>query len=382
MASLNNPNQSGVVQYPAIRALSNGTPVPGILSASITNNGFFNSDSFSARFDLYADPNYPTTIWLNNTILLDIQIGLTQPDGSTSWTSLIIGEVSDIEVDQDQAIIDVQGSDLLCRLIRTKTVQTYSNMTSSEIVSKIAAEHGLRADVDATTTPAGRYYSASYDKLNQDGGFSKTTNELDLCVELAKYESYDLWVTGTTLHFKKSAPLSSTPWIINVPAPSRAQGVTTVGPSNAIGLRLRRSYTLAKDVSVTVKSYSSQSARFVTGTYGATKSHGTSANSNVQQFVFSVPNLSQEQCLQYAQAKLTEITRQERVINWSEPGSTVLTPRNIVQLTGGGVMSDWQQNYFVISITREVSWDQGFVMEVQARNHSPQTEANENGATA
>jgi hypothetical protein len=381
--SLNNPALTGFVLYPQIRALFQGAVVPGLLSLSVTNNGFFQSDSFTSTWDLYADPNYPNTIWgQNNTILLDTQVGLTQPDGSVGWTSLGIFEVSDIEVDQDQGTIAVSGNDLMCRLIRTKTVDSYRNLTSSQIVTKIAQQNGLAADVDPTTTPAGRFYSADFDKLNQDGGFSKTTNQFDLCVELAKYEGYNLWVTGTTLHFKKAEPESSDPWVINVPAPQRAGGTTIVGISNAIGLRLKRSYTLAKDIAVTVKSYSSQAGRFVSGSYGATKNSGNGRNSTIQQFVFSIPNLSQQQCLTYAKNKLAEITRNERVISWSEPMSTILTPRNIVQLTGGGVMTDWQQRYFVISITRHVAFDGGATMEVQARNHSPQTEANQDGEDA
>ena len=88
-----------------------------------------------------------------------------------------------------------------------------------------------------------------------------------------------------------------------------------------------------------------------------------------------IPGLQSDQdALTHAQALRRELSRHERLFSFSIPGETTLTPRSIVSVTGTG--TSWDQAYFIASIEREVSVDQGFWQAVHCKNQSSQNSEN------
>ena len=61
---------------------------------------------------------------------------------------------------------------------------------------------------------------------------------------LAEQEGFDVFVSGTTLHFQ---------------SPAGPDVALTLSPDTVLDLRLERSLTLARDIEVTVKSWNSAS---------------------------------------------------------------------------------------------------------------------------
>ena len=53
------------------------------------------------------------------------------------------------------------------------------------------------------------------------------------------------------------------------------------------------------------------------------------------------------------------------------PGDNLLTTRAQVQLIGTGTA--WDQNYFPDTVTRHISFEEGYTMELRAKNHSTQS---------
>ena len=118
-----------------------------------------------------------------------------------------------------------------------------------------------------------------------------------------------------------------------------------------------------------VKSWHGKQARAFTRGFPNAKPVGTS--SNVQQYVFVRPNLTEDQAQQLANQLYAEIITHERTINVTLPGDSILTPRVLVQLTGTG--TGYDQTYYPNTVRRTVGRG-GYLMYLSAKNHSPQTE--------
>ncbi len=358
--ALNNPDVAGGMRQPRLRALTDGKPIGGAIEASVTSNAHYQADRFSATFSLYADPAYGPAWWGGkDTLLLDIQASL---DGGQSWTSLIIGEASQVSLRLLQGEVHVDGRDLTGRFIDAKTQETFLNQTSSQVAVTLAGRHGMTADVVPTSTPVGRFYTADHDHITT-GQFSRTTTEWDLLTFLAQQEGYDVWVSGTVLHFRPKAQPNATPWLVKW----TGRGQNAAAPrSNAMDLELDRSLTIAKGLVVEVRSWSSRNGRGFTKTAKASGKGG--GKEQPQKIAIQRPNLTEDEAQKLANRILAEESRHERVIRWREPADLALSPRNLVRLEGTG--SSWDQTYYVASVQRRLSYDGGFVMSIEAKNHS------------
>ena len=368
--TLNDAVRVPVVRAPRLRVMMGGAEIPGAYSAEITSNNWYQADQFRAEFAFNTSPAFGLAWWASQTeMLVDIQCALS----AGGWVSLLQGQIEQIETRPDTGLISVSGKDLTSRFIEARTQETFLNQTASQVAQTLAARHGMTADVDTTTTLVGRFYEIDHDHVTM-GQFSRTTTEWDLLSYLARQEGFDLYVTGTTLHFKQPTPPTATPWVVNW-TPSTG-GPTT---SNVIDLRLERSLTLAKDIQVLVKSWNSKTGRSFQKKARAigAKSPNAQASSNqvgqnTQQFVFVRPNLSEVDAQKLANSMLADLSRFERRISWAEPADLALTPRNLVQLNGTG--TQWDQTYYIDCITRNISFDGGFHMSVQAKNHDARSQ--------
>lgn len=336
--------------------MANGTPLPGAVGANILSNNHYAADRFTLRATVTASE---AALWSDTQdALIDIQVAL---DGN-DWTSLIQGEVDQLLLSPLTGLLSLSGRDLTARLIEARTQETFANQTSSEIAATLANRHALNADIDATTTKAGAYWQLEHDSITLNS-FGRTTTEWDLLITLAGHEGFDVWISGTTLHFK--APDASST------ASSSLRGTATVnGPANLLSLQLERSLTLARDIEVVVKSWNSRQAHAFTQTARATRIAGianSGPKSPPQRYVFVIPNLSPDAAIKIAQIRLSELSRHERVVIAEMPGELSLTPRQTIRLEATGTGFD--QDYVIDEIDRHISVSHGFTQTIRAKNH-------------
>lgn len=354
-----------------LRAMLDGRELPGLVRATVNTNGFYKADTFSAQFSLYA-PGGKSLLWWSDQadILLDIQC---QFEGVTAWQSLIIAESDHIQVDPTAGSVQIDGRDLSARFIESKTQENCKNKTSSEVVSILASRHfptyGITANVTPTTTLSGRYYEIDYTQETA-GQFSHMTTEWDLLVYLARKEGFDLYMQGRVLHFHPSQADDANPFAVYW----RQENPLPV--SNVIDLRMERSLTLAKDIQVDVRSWSSKEGRSFVKTAKAIRAKFASASSKgereTQRYTIVRPNLTEVQAQDLANRTAHELSSHERIIAWAMPGEFDLNPRRKCRLNG--TQSSWDQTYFIDTVSREISFDAGFVQHVHAKNHSPLSE--------
>jgi phage protein D len=339
------------LRSPRVNVVANGSPVPGIIDVDVISNNHFAADRFSATIALGAAAWSSASFWSSQAdIQLDIQISL---DG-ISFTSMVQGAVDVVAIDFVGGTMRWDGRDLTATLIEARTQETFANHTSSEIAILLAQRHNLTPCVTQTTAPVGRYYQDEHDRVTLDQ-FSRSTTEWDLLVFLANQEGFDIFVQGTTLYFQ--APTQ----------PSAASGI--LNPTDLMGLKLDRALTLARDIEVTVKSWNSRQQAAFTQTARATRQPGSRQGGPPQRYVYVRPNLTSADALKFAQAKLAELTRHERVIEFEMAGELQMTPRSVVTLDDTG--TEFDQSYCVDTIERHLRLRDGFTQRVRARNMSP-----------
>lgn len=353
-----NPTETAAVRQPGVEFTVNGVIVPGLIEAEVTNNSHFASDTFRAVLALSALPAaYGPAYWATSQ---NDRIGIAAGFTGGQATPLILGQVDDIDYDPVGRLITLSGRDLSAPLIDARTSEKFVNQTASQIAETLARRRGLVPVVKPTATKAGAYYTAEHVELTLE------QSEWDLLTYLAERENYDVWVSGDRLHFEPS-PLPTNPaYHIAWDETSKA--------SNALSLHLSRSQTLAREVVVVVQSFNQKlQKRFkvelrVTGPNPQEREAGRGA---FQTYSFNVPNLTRDQCEAYARAKAEEITRHERVLTASLPGDGRLTTRAMIRLTGTG--SGWDQLYYPDSVTRRISFEEGYRMDLRAKNHGVQS---------
>lgn len=332
---------SSSLRRPRLQVLANSAVLGGVLEASVSSNSHYAADRFRLRAAL---SSVGSDILSATELRIEISIGV-----GSGFRSLIIGLVDHIDIDAAHGTVEIEGRDFCAGLIEARIQQTFSNKTSSEIAVELAQSQGLSAEVAQTTTPVGRYYQSEHDQVALDQ-FCRATTQWDLLVFLAQHEGFDVWVSGSTLHFQPTA----------VPVVSR-----TILPSDCISLRLQRALTLANDIEVVVKSWNSrQQSAFVQ--VARQSGHSAGNGSRKQRYVYVRPNLLADQALQLAQRILADLSRHERVVQLTMPGELVLTPRCMVAI--GGTGTDFDQVYQVAEIERELSVDRGFVQHVKVKN--------------
>jgi len=332
---------ASALRAPALRVFANGTLVGGALSADISTVGYHSADRFRVAAALAA----VDAAWFaaQSNVMIDVQIGL---DGG--WVTLAHGLVDSVSIDPIEGLLHLDGRDLTASLIAARTSETFANRTASEIVQLLAGRHNLTASVTPTSRPVGRYYDSEHDRstLHQ---FARVTTEWDLLVFLALQEGYVVYVEGTNLHFHPAFATASANWLLR--------------PVDCVALRLDRALTLAADVEVVVRSWSS---RQQAGCVQSATANGGAGGGTAQQYVFVRPNLTPDQALQFAQSMLADLTQHERTVSATIPGELAMTPRDMVTLQGSGTAFD--QSYRIMRIDRSISAQHGFVQHLQAKS--------------
>ena len=326
------------MRKPRLRVFADGVGILGAVSAQVISTAHATADRF--RLTLATTP-ITATAWANTDgALIDIQISL---DG-VSWTSLIQGNIDQLQLDPISGQLNLEGRDLSARLIESRLAETFANQTSSDIATAFAEHAGLVPNVAPTTTLVGTYWQLEHDQIALSA-HCRARSHWDLLLQLAAREGFDLWVSGTTLNFQPGTQSSTTPALLL--------------PADCTRLSLERSLTVARDISVTVQSWNSrqniaisQTARATRGTGGTVGAGGAGG---------AAPSLAQQ--------RLRELTLHERVIDAEMPGELRLSPRQQILLSGSN--TEFDQLYWIDTIIRRLSVQSGFTQSLRARNASP-----------
>lgn len=354
------------IRKPRFKVTVNGTLLTGVLEAEVTNASHFTADTYRVTAAVSGLPEaFSPAYWaLSASDQISISAGFADASeivAPNNWTQLILGQVDEVVYDPIDRLLTLTGRDLSAPMIDTKTSEKFQNKTSSEIAQDIAKRHGLTASVQKTTTKAGVYYNLDHVHLTQE------QTEWDLLMFLAQNEGFDLWVSGNTLNFMPSPVATAKPYKLLCPPPKGANN-----PSNATNIKVSRSQTLARDVIVRVRTWNQRQQRgFTVESHRSQAFKSARGGGKAQIYSIIRANLTQVQAQKLADSLAEDITRHEKILTATLPGDNLLTTRSMVQLSGSGTA--WDQKYYPDSVTRRLSFNGGYEMELRAKNHSTQS---------
>ncbi len=270
------------------------------------------------------------------------------------------GAPTSVRFDPIRRTVEVEGRDYSALLIDSVISGTFTNRTASEIATLLGQRHGLRPVITPTRSVIGRYYQDEHDSVSLDS-FCGRASEWDLLSYLAQREGFDVYVSGTALHFVPGANIASTSSIIR--------------PDAVMQLHLERTLALAGDVEVIVKTWNSRQHAAEVQTARATRSTGaaaqTASKGEPRRYILVRPNLTSDAAMELAQAKLAELCAHGRSVDLVMPGELTLAPRATFALSGTGTSFD--QAYRIEMIDRHFSTRTGFVQRVRASSLADQT---------
>ena len=290
----------------------NGRLVAGLLHFSVSSSNCYTADTFSATFAIGPPPLCGIVFWAS---LSGAYLEISLRTGATSeTTTLITGMLDSMTIDPVNRTVAVEGRDLSASLVDSFSQRDFVNQTASEIVDTIAHNHGLEAVVSSTSGSVGRYVSDNYTKLSL-GQFSRFRSDWDLVVELARENSYDVFVKGQTLYFQ--------------PAVDTTFGSRRLYRSDYRSIRVERALTPNSAASVRMQSWNCQNmAPYVSGnSLSVDETDQASINSTGMDYLFSVPNLTPQQVDQSAGRYAREVGRLRVVVIIEGPWDLTISPR-------------------------------------------------------
>lgn len=331
-------------------------------SFEVETNAFSEADQFRVTLPTSSLPPEFDAAWWSTTPKAEVEIFAGFPVDAEAYaaadlTSLILGQVDDVDFEPSTGTLQISGRDLTALLVDAKTSAKYPNNSASSIVEKLAAAHGLTPVVTATSAKAGKYYSGDHVRLQS----SRT--EWELISYLAREEGFVAYVTGRELHFEPPAEDGEPVVLTYTPGEGG-------GPPTFDGCRVRftRSLTIAKDITVRVRAWNAKQKKGFTKTARRAKS-----GAEAQEYSYSIPNLQPEEAQQRANKILVELTQQEMKVSIEGPADVVLKISDRIEIRGTG--TGWDQAYHLDTITRRMSTDDGFEWSLTAKNHPTDSEA-------
>lgn len=347
----------------------NDTLIDGWLSWEVESNSFYAADTFRITFLKNMLPAERNARWFSELTTAFVEIFAGFPPNAdnyrtTDLTSMLYGRVDEVEFDLVRGRIELIGRDLTSEFIDAKTTEKWPNNTASQIATDLAVRRGLTPVVTPTTTKVGTYYDIDHVTMTDQ------RSEWDILNYLAHLEQFAVYVRGKTLYFGPKPDPKAAPYVLQWQPPEGDRGYPV---GNFMDLRFTRGLTVSRGIQVVVRSFLSKGKKSITATYPS-KANSTQAGKakpfgGTQIYTRTIPGLTQEQALKRAQSIHAELIAHEMKLTASLPGDNILGIDTMVQVIGTDTA--WDQTYYPDSITRRMSFEEGYMMNLHAKNHAP-----------
>lgn len=331
---------------------------------TLTTTTFYIADTYRIIIPLSGQPVGFTAGYLSLQAMFSISVYIGFPDNPDTYSQddlqlVFVGDCDKMVIDPLRMTATFTGRDLSSRLIDTKTSNKYPSQTASNIAIQLAQKHNLTPVVTATSGNVGTLYD------NSQALLSKETTEWDLLCYLAQQYNYVVYVINNNLYFTPKPAIQNTkPYVLQYQPPTKLYGTPIY---NGMTLSMSRSLTVAKDVHVTVRvPYSTLSGFSAIAVAGKTNKSIKSSTAGIQNYVYTIPGLTQAQAQAKAMQLLKDISANELEINTSLPANNILQKSSLISVIGTNTKFD--QYYYVSSIVRTMNVNEGYLMHVVAKN--------------
>ena len=370
MSNVNTLPVSPYARRPRGAVKLNGTIVEGWVSWEVENNAYRAADTFRLVFATSDLPPQFDANWFSNQTQINVEIFatddcLTDDYSPSADDSLILGATDEIDYNPYQREITLTGRDYTAKFIDTKTTDHYLGKTSSAIASLLAQKHGLTTTfISKTSTQVGSYYHNEHSITNG------AQSEWDMLTYLAHQEGFDVFVDGNDLHFEPESQFTDN-YLIQWEEPDSNLAYSR---SNVITLDFTRNLTIAGGVTVQVRSWNQASGKTFVANY-PTPAKGIKpgqSESKVLQYKYNIPGLSQQEALGRAQKIYANIVQHQMKMSCYMPGNSDLDCSMTVTVVGTSTAFD--QVYYPEHVVRTMSIDEGYRINLRAKNTTPESE--------
>lgn len=363
---VNNPITESSARHVSGRCLLNGTEVP-FVSFSVESNAFRGAGTFELTLAISAlPPGMQLLNWwaVQTTIRTELFISIATPAG-VNQKKHITGNIDTWHYEPARFEISAEGRDFTAKLIDAKTLgESFKNLTSSQIATTLAQQHGLTPVVTATTQRVGEYYQIDSTHLTGE------QTEWDLITSLAGIENFSVHVEGDSLHFQpRRDPAGNDDYVIRWQPPGE-QAYPRCNVSD--DLTFSRALTISKGVTVEVLSWNAKkkNQQFrVTYPVPVKDISPGKATSETLLYRLMRNGLTPEKACALAQSFYYQIVQHEMKFSGSTAGDNLLRADMMIRVEG--TQSLFDQVYYCESVRRTLSQETGYRMLISGKNHSP-----------
>jgi hypothetical protein len=287
----------------------NGQQFP-VITGQAVMNGTRQSSHFSATIPI----NYPGA-QAACAALCDNQSGVIVQSNNKTGT-LVMGEADSATFNYGQnGTIVVAGRDNSVRLHNKKWHGTLPNMTTVQVVEKLAGEVGLGVIATGAGTMFGKKLDENYVAVEEGMSYAAIISK---CAELDNAR----WFVdaASVLHYEID------------PQPSGGFSVYyKAGPpeaSDAFQISIEKNVQASKTIHVFIKSFQEEEKNAVVA-----QAIASGCGTEVQ-YEFKLPTMVQDQAQKYAQAKANEIARHRVTVNVHCVGDPTITQDTGLAISG------------------------------------------------
>lgn len=315
-----------------------------------------NADTFYATLPLDNVGGLDEIFWANATPI-SIEIRGTNDKATGGYRQLLIGNVDETQINFNDRTVAIKGRDYTARLLDYKVAQQWRNRNVDDVIKEVAGAVGLDVQFVGDEVRAGTQYDQDFTHV------ADLTSGWNVIVDLARKVGCIAFVKSTTVYVQPidAMPLGTVPFRYARPTPlQRAQ-------STAPMISAMRNLNLAKDASVTIKSYQHKQGKRVVSTFDS-KGKQTSATSDRLVFEHRAANLTKGQQDKIAKAHLKATISHERVVNITNAPGDVNAVAGLMGMTLTGTGTAFDQTYILSEVVHRFSREGGYGMDLTAHN--------------
>jgi phage protein D len=302
------------------------------------------------------DPTNPgLQFWLAGG-LIPASILATNGDAAGTQATIISGYVDFATIDLGTRTVHAQMSDRGRPLLDTRTDASWTNQTTSAIVTQLAGQAGL-----ATVAGPGQ---AAGDQ-DQQGNFvfnSSLEAPWDVIQQLAHTDGYAAFVIGNTLYYVPPGTAGGNTYLVEYVPPQVQEAGNDVSAfgegSNVEKLICIHNFDLGQGVQFTAMSRNQ----------AQNQSYVAEAGGGAYQGAGRFPNKTQQQVQSLANAGQRLIAQHENTVEVHMAGDVIVNPTMMLQLTG--TRSSFDMTYYIYEVIHRMKAEGGYEMEITAYNSS------------
>lgn len=342
--------------------------VGGWVSWTVSNSSFFEADTFHVVYAASALLQETDAAWFmaQTETFVEILAGFptdpVSPDPG-ELTSFIYGRIDDMEFDPVAQTLTLTGRDLTGAFIDAKVASNYTNQKASDIVLALATAHNLSYQITPTTRRVGSDGS-------QDAVLLQIGSEWDLLCRLAIQEGFVVSMKRQILYFGPDNSGTGIPLVIAYQPPGNRGGPPI---ANVIAMSFSRSQTVVKGITVTVRAagapYPTAAKSYPTAPRAIAPGHSSPYGGTTHYYDNMPAGTTPDKLQQRAVALYNQIISHAMKLRVQMPADEMTDPFSVIQVRGTGTTCD--QTYYPRCVTRHMSVEDGFVMDIDAQNNSP-----------